>query len=467
MRLLIFLLFDFLLLINGLVIQAQTELVLRDIFIDGNKVTKTHIILRELEFHQGDTIAKKLLPSLIEKSKENLKNLSIFNFQDIKVLTVEGGELSLLVQVTERWYIFPLPYAQVADRNLNAWYARDDKWRHLNYGAWLFWKNFRGRAETINFLFKTGFDQHYQLNYEIPYLNKHKTLGLNLGATYIRSHQINAYTIENKDVYYPVFQRKGEFAKRMKVFYTQVVFRKNIHSKHLFGVSYADYLFSDSLLILNPKFSFEGKNRNQFVSLSYVFKYDYRDYIHYPLKGYYLDLSLKKRGLGIMLPRENGSTELGFNARKFWQLNQKFYYATAVNGFHSFGANTPYYLSPELGEMHHLVRGYEDFTIRGQSFFLFKNNFKYELLKPTTYYFKGVKEEFGKVHYALYVNVFSDFGYMKNSFNPLSNTMGDQWLYGGGIGFDIVTYYDKVMRLEFSYHRNGYWGFYVHYIPSI
>ena len=467
MRRLQFLLFGFLLFGVTHLAKAQNEVIIKEIFIDGNKVTKSHIILRELEFGQGDTISEESLSSLIEKSKENLHNLSIFNFQDIKVLKTEEKAISLLVQVTERWYIFPVPYAQVADRNLNAWYARDDKWHHLNYGAWLFWKNFRGRAETINFLFKTGFDQHYQLNYEIPYLNKNKTLGITIGATYIRSHQTNVSTFNNKDIYYPSPQRKAEFAKKKKALYAQVVYRKNIHSKHLLGISYSDYLFSDSLLVLNPNFSFESKTHNQFVSLSYIFKYDYRDYIHYPLKGYYLDFSVQKRGLGLGLSWENGSSEVAFNARKFSKLNEKFYFASGIKGSYSIGGKTPYFLSPELGEMHSLVRGYENFTIRGQSFIIIKNNLKYELLKPTTYYFEGTREEFGKVHYAVYVNFFTDFGYLKDSFMPMDNSMGDKWLYGGGVGFDIVTYYDKVMRLEFSYHRDGYWGFYIHYIPSI
>jgi hypothetical protein len=245
------------------------------------------------------------------------------------------------------------------------------------------------------------------------------------------------------------------------------MYRKGIHTRHLLSLQYSNYRFSDSVLIINPGFSFEGKARNQFFGLSYTLKYDYRDYIHYPLRGYYYDFKIQKRGLGFTLPWNAGDLILDGNARRFFHLGKKFYYASGLVLHHSVFRNTPYYKSPEIGNMFNLVRAYEDFSIRGQSYFLFKNNLKYELLKPTTYYYKRIIEEFGKIHYALYVNVFGDIGYMKDGFFPGLNSLADQWLIGGGVGIDLVTYYDKVLRIEFSYHKNGYWGMYIHYIPSI
>ncbi len=447
--------------------QSDNTLVVDDIFLDGNKVTKDYIIFRELMFAPGDTLPSGEISRLVKESIDNLKNLSIFNFQEIQMLKTREGHISFLVQVTEQWYIFPSPYFQLADKNVNSWLGRDDKWHRLNYGAWLYWKNFRGRAETLNFLFKTGYDQHYELDYEKPYINKAKTLGINIGVAYLRSHQLNANTVDNKEVFYPAIPRKEEYAKRERLAFAEVVYRKNIHTRHYFSIRYDRFEFSDSVLLLNPLFSFAGKTANRFLGFSYLLKYDFRDYIHYPLEGYYIDARISKRGLGIFMPWRKGNMEISGNARKFISLNRRFFLAGGVYFRHSLWQNTPYFLSPELGNMFHLVRGYEDFTIRGQSYALYKMNLKYNLLKPVTYRFKGIREEFGKTHLALYINLFGDAGYMKNSFNPRLNSLGDRLLIGGGMGLDIVTYYDKVLRIEFSYHKDGYWGVYIHYIPSI
>ncbi len=447
--------------------QSDSTLIVDDIFIDGNKVTKDYIIYRELLFASGDTLVSGEVPRLVKESTDNLKNLSIFNFQNITILPATKGHIRFLIQVTEQWYIFPSPYFQLADRNVNSWLEREDKWHRLNYGAWLYWKNFRGRAETLNFLFKTGYDQHYELDYKKPYINKAKTIGIKVGVAYLRSHQLNAKTVDNREVFYPEIPRKEEYGKKAQKAFTEFIYRKNIHTWHIFTLKYANFDFSDSVLLVNPLFSFGGKTNNRFLSFSYYWKYDFRDYIHYPLEGYYVDARFTKRGLGAFLPWREGNIELSGSARKFLPIVQRWYLAGGIYFRHSLWQNTPYFLSPELGNMFHLVRGYEDFTIRGQSYFLYKTNLKYELMKPLTYRFKGIREAFGKTHLALYVNLFGDIGYMKNNFDPQLNPLGDKLLIGGGIGLDMVTYYDKVLRIECSYHRNGYWGIYIHYIPSI
>ncbi len=58
----------------------DSQLVIKDIIIEGNKVTKEKIILRELVFQKGDTLAKMDLIPGFNRSRDNIKNLSSFNF---------------------------------------------------------------------------------------------------------------------------------------------------------------------------------------------------------------------------------------------------------------------------------------------------------------------------------------------------------------------------------------------------
>ena len=62
------------------------NLVVYNIDLLGNKRTKEHIILRELTFKQGDTIAQNLLEKYLEQSKINLRNIELFNFIDIQYI---------------------------------------------------------------------------------------------------------------------------------------------------------------------------------------------------------------------------------------------------------------------------------------------------------------------------------------------------------------------------------------------
>jgi hypothetical protein len=42
------------------------------------------------------------------------------------------------------------------------------------------------------------------------------------------------------------------------------------------------------------------------------------------------------------------------------------------------------------------------------------------------------------------------------------NTLGNALLFGYGAGVDIVTYYDVVVRFEYTFNRRGENGFFLH-----
>ena len=65
------------------------------------------------------------------------------------------------------------------------------------------------------------------------------------------------------------------------------------------------------------------------------------------------------------------------------------------------------------------------------------------------------------LHYAVYLNIFADAGYVKDSYYKNSNALSNTWLFGYGIGLDYVTYYDKTLRFEYSINRMGQGGFFI------
>ena len=73
----------------------------------------------------------------IQRSEENLHNTSLFNSIKITWLQ-EKDNVTFYILVTERWYIFPLPIFEIAERNFNVWWQTKDFSRVI-YGGTLNW----------------------------------------------------------------------------------------------------------------------------------------------------------------------------------------------------------------------------------------------------------------------------------------------------------------------------------------
>jgi hypothetical protein len=91
-----------------------------------------------------------------------------------------------------------------------------------------------------------------------------------------------------------------------------------------------------------------------------------------------------------------------------------------------------------------------------------RSNIKYELVKPSVKKVKEGQEEnkFKAMQYAFYLNIFADAGYVLNRYtdvNPLNNKM----LYSWGLGLDFVTYYNMVLRFEYTFNSAGTNGFFI------
>ena len=105
--------------------SASINLLTDQIVLIGNKITKPRIILRELTFKKGDTITLGEIDQRIKRSEENLQNTSLFH--SVKITWIQDNDrVNFYIVVTERWYIFPLPIFEVAERNFNVWWETKD-----------------------------------------------------------------------------------------------------------------------------------------------------------------------------------------------------------------------------------------------------------------------------------------------------------------------------------------------------
>ena len=85
-----------------------------------------------------------------------------------------------------------------------------------------------------------------------------------------------------------------------------------------------------------------------------------------------------------------------------------------------------------------------------------KEVFKYELNT-------GLRSKaYGKIPFRIYLKGYADMGYVYNKNNTNVNPLNNKFLYSGGLGIDIVTIYDVVLRFEYSINQRGERGFYIH-----
>ncbi|MBN1338999.1 MAG: hypothetical protein JXA03_06740 [Bacteroidales bacterium] len=438
-------------------------IVIGKVNISGNHVTREMIIRRELLFSENDTLLADELWPLLQQSNNNLVNTSLFNF--VEMDTVKNGlspVTDIHVSLTERWYIWPFPIFEIADRNFNAWWEKKDLSR-LNYGAFITWNNFRGRKEKLILYSRFGFDEKYYFQYQIPYINRKQTLGMGFSAGFSQNHEVSYNSENNKEVYY-----KGvtHYPYRNVFSYAEIFMRKNIHNTHWFKLSYNSARFSDSLLILNPDYSFANRNLNEYLAFYYQYKSDYRDYRHYPLHGHYFDVELDQTGLGII--SSGNSLLIKTNLRKYWQLGPRFYFASGFTGEIGPFWPQPYYYMNGLGYGRDFVRGYEYYVVDGRHWALLKNNLKFAVIPRVVKNIPFIPtEKFSKIHLALYMNLYTDFAWVADERDDVSNPMANNLLMGSGVGFDLVTYYDLVFRFEFSVNKKWEKGVYIHFMAPI
>ena len=112
----------------------------------------------------------------------------------------------------------------------------------------------------------------------------------------------------------------------------------------------------------------------------------------------------------------------------------------------------------------HYVRGYEYNVIDGEHFVLGKANLIFQLIKPRTYRVEHIPlEAFRTVYFALYLDLYSDLGHVWDSRYAAQNFLANRWVNGNGIGLDLVTSYDQVLRAEYSVNDQGEHGFFLHF----
>lgn len=439
--------------------EKEVPLYIDNIFIVGNKKTKEEIILREVGIVKGQTIFKSELEAVLEKDKSKLLNTRLFNSVNISILYLSEFQVDIVINVSERWYTFPVPIFDLVDRNFNDWWQNQSRdLSRTNIGVNIYKNNFRGKNETVRLLLQLGYTQQFGLTYIIPYLDKEKQHGLYLNYKYAENKNIAVRTEKNK----PVFFDSEETLRVEKEYTVGYRFRKSFYGSHALNFTFYDNTISDTVVNINPEYYRTSELSQRYAEIEYSFAYDKRDFASYPLKGYRYEFRARKEGLSIYDDIDRLDFKLGYTFYK--DMGKGFYFSNYTSTYVSFPEKQPYNNYSALGFKKDFIRGYELYLIEGKSFYLNRATIKKRLFS-TSWDLKPMPlEQFRKMPIALYFKTYFDLGYAENFENYSVNSfLADRYLYGTGVGLDIVSYYDTVIRLEYSINREKETGFFLHF----
>lgn len=435
----------------------------------GNTRTHNHIVNRELLFSKADVFLPDEFSKRVNQSRLNLLNTSLFNFVTIDTassgLSADTLSMNIKISLLERWYIWPEPILQNSDRNFNAWWQSHDLTR-INVGLNTKWFNFTGRMDELDAIVQLGKNHRLVLAYQIPYLNNRKTAGIGFEVGYTLKREVGYATSNDKLVY--AFSSQGLAAERY--FSINTTYRNNIFTTHQLVAGLRKISFSDSLLRMNPDYSYTKTDEPVFFNLYYKLKIDHRDIKYYPLTGWYADLELNKAGIGFKFEKPVNTAWAKTTTRVFAKLAPRWYTGISFIGKVSSSAVQPYFLIEGLGYNRDYVRGYQYNVIDGKHYSLMRSTVKFALIPEREHKIGFIPSpKFSRIHIAMYLTAFADAGYVWQPqwVGLFNNKLPKTLLAGTGIGVDLVTYYDKVVRIEYAINKSGKSSIFIHFVAGI
>lgn len=438
--------------------QSDNHIVIDAVELTGNKTTKDFIILRELPFSVGDTLPVSDFPEQLRLAKENLNNLLLFNFLEITPLaSVDNPELiTLVIQVEERWYIWPLIEVKLEERNLSTWLQNwDFKKITIEAGARI--DNFLGLKHKLVVAVHGGYQWGAFLGYRDISLDRKGKHFMSMDMQWNVSHNLDVFTSEDKPARFNIPDIILEKSLESRINYS---YRPNIRTIHNISVVHEYTVLADTVLRMNPHYwGNELLSRNAF-KLNYRYRLDQRDYHPYPLNGYFLQAGLNTYITSDATVRY---AQLNVGLQYFKQLaGSRWYVSSVFSGAASLSNAQAFILEKAIGYDNNMLRGYEYTVADGQSFAISNNTLKYNLLKKKTFTLNWLSflPKFSKIHLAVYANAHFDMGYVHNKWDYHRNVLSNQFLYAGGLGLDFVTYYDMVLGIDYSVNKQCQNGFF-------
>ena len=438
-----------------------TDIYISEISISGNKLTKDFIILRELPFREGDILPEDHLIEQLEVAVEHLNNTSIFNNVEVDYLPVLSDREDCLscivtIRVEERWYYWPEFKLKYEDRNLSSWLQQKD-WKRITIGWGLRVDNVFGLRHTLSANHYFGFQTGFRLSYKNIALDKNRTKMLGFLVTSFYNKTMNIISENDKVVYFkdPEHYLDKTFASELNYAY-----RPGIRNTHFINVGYKRTLLGDTVLKINPHYWGSEKLVNSAFSATYSFNHEHRNLVVYPTAGYFVGTVI---GGAIA---DNGNFfygSLNLKLQYYGEFSPRWFWSSRLNTGATFKNKQAYIYDLNVGYEEKNIIGYDYYVIDGQHYSILNSDIRYCIMPKRTVIIGSSDKlsKFTRPHFTLYAKLSYDMAYVYDEYRHATNTLANTFVWGSGIGLDLVTYYDIVLNCSYAINKMGEGAFYI------
>ena len=438
-------------------VHKRSFFIINAIFISGNKKTKAATIERELPFKKGDSVYLPELVAKFQRSRELLINTRLFNNVIVSVKSFHGYLADIQIDVTERWYIFPVPYFRPVDRNLSAWADKNYSLSRVNYGIKFLHSNFTGRNDRLRIWLLTGYTRQLQLNYDQPASDKSLKHGFGFGVLYAALKEINISTNNNQQTFINTdsLSNTGKYLFKQATASFNYFYRPALTTRHIVRLGFSYIQTDGAVAATNPKYFNNGVEKIWYPEISYTLEYQKVDYTAYVLKGFMGDLNFIHRGFSSNMDLSQ------FTARftNGLPLGHRFYLGFQGYGTVKLPFEQPYFNQRLFGYGDIYLRGLEKYVVDGVAGAMFRSTIRKKLFSFDIS--GGRLPSLERIPFAIYAKLFGDMGYAYNK-TFTQNSLVNKMLYTAGAGIDVVSVYDFIFRCEYSFNQLGQPGLFFH-----
>ena len=394
---------------------TDSLLIVDRIVIIGNEHTKPFVIQREMSLQPGTKITKQLL----EYDQFRIYSLGLFNRVVITVIPTSEEKANLIVEVSERWYIFPFPVVGIKDRD----------WKKFYYGAGLLHSNFRGRNEKLYMIFVFGYDPSAEIWYNNPFLSEDGSYSLDAKIAYSK--------IQNKSL----IAQSGTNNFSEQHVYGSFGIGRRIGIHHSFWATLGYEYVKVSEYSVGRTLSSDGIDRFPFANVSYT--YDTRDLAEYPAQGSFVRLSITKYGL---LTKGIDVVRYATDFRQYLHLNSKLILAGRLFTNNAAGGQTPSYNRVYFGYTER-IRGHFKEVVEGENLFGISSELHYQLFEPIFVQLHFLPAEFSILKFGAVAAIFADAGTVWFRGQKFAI---DRFARGYGFGIHFLLPYSMVLRTDYA-----------------
>lgn len=414
-----------------------------------------------MSIEEGDTISLDKLEQITKNNQNNVYNTGLFTRVNL-THEQQDGTLVFTIDVQERWYVWPNPYVNLEERTFNEWWQDKDLDR-LVVGAGLDWGNLTGWNDHLYLYGQIGYSRRVTLTYRRPFLFPKPQIDASVNFFYVNNKEIGYGTEQGV---LQLARLQEESMRRYYIGRVDFVKRFSPREQLQWGIGYRYFQPNDSIAFFNDKYLTEGNDREHYPSLRVAYVRDERDIRSFPLSGFKLSGSAQLNGLPGIGTSRFGKITAGFSHHI--ALTDRWNFSYGTQNYILAGKKVPYFDKYFVG-LGSFLRGYERYVVDGSFINLTKLEWKFGIFPRKIHHWDWIPlKRFQDFPFGLYLSAYSDFGYVQDwTFNNLDTYLKNRVLTGYGMGLNVITIYDFMLRFEYSFNHFGQRGFYISGLVSI